>query len=428
MKAGGMILRRLLLLIGGLALLLAGARQVLAAPKDTAAAAAGSNVSYSEWDVTGHTMRLRFILPVSEAAPLLPPKARPDASAVGAAILPLLHVSTAGGDCVAIDQGQGAGQVYVLYRTPGLYRFEIIFDCPTRERMVLRNDVLFDKAPSHVDYASVRLGGGAGASLQMFTQGHRTLALPPVGQPLPDASLVRFLERGAQALIGLPDRLCVLIGLLLVVTGWSDLWRIGAAFALGCVLAFAATLLGLTTDAMAGEAAVGLLAALLAVTALRQDVGPAGWRAGIAPVLMGLCVLAAAAFAAWKAPAALWPVAALALFAFVQAWLAGDAAAAVPGPRRWLVLGPVFLFGALEALGLTRDLVPLPFAPLQLTPILAAYDGGLLAAAIGLLALAVGMLWLLRRRLLPLRPFVLDVAGAALAGLGVFWFVSRLHS
>ena len=61
-------------------------------------------------------------------------------------------------------------------------------------------------------------------------------------------------------------------------------------------------------------------------------------------------------------------------------------------------------------------------------PRLLAYDLGATAAGAALAAAAMGALWLVGRRLgTPRRTAAIDVAGAALMGLGLFWFVSRLY-
>ena len=81
------------------------------------------NVSYSTWSVDGATVRLRFALPAAAARDLAAHGQPPlDTPAVAKAVLAAVSVTSAGGDCEAIDQGEGAGQVYTLALTPGLDR------------------------------------------------------------------------------------------------------------------------------------------------------------------------------------------------------------------------------------------------------------------------------------------------------------------
>jgi hypothetical protein len=405
---------------------------LLLAPRPAAAAqaaqlgpAAGHSISYSSWTIAGDTVRLRYILPTNQVMDLVAPgAARLDPPGIAKAIAPQLAVTSAKGDCEAFDQGAGVGTIFTMALTPGVNRFEIVFVCPSADGLVLADHVLFDRRADHINYAAVQVGA-AKPTVQMFTRGRQTLALPTGQGRLRDASVLRFLRQGAGAILGHPDRLCVVLGLLLLAIRWRDLGAIAAALGLGYLASVVLALTGATVDLNLASAAVGLLVALLGASALRLAAGPSapkGWRMA-AMASAALIALAGLAAAARAGPWNTWMAAGLMLFGAAQVWAVGAE------PRlRWLALAPAVLFGLLDGADLAGDLSVLQPRPLQLTPLLLGYDLGAIAAGVALVAAVMGLLWLVRQKVRPARTVAVDLAGAALVGAGVFWFVSRLHT
>jgi hypothetical protein len=399
----------------------------LLAPRRAAAQvtqAAGHSISYSAWTIAGDTVRLRYILPTAQVMDLVAPGApRPDPPAIAKAIAPQLAATSAKGNCEAVDQGVGVGAIFTMALTPGVNRFEIVFACPSAEGLVLSDHVLFGRRAEHVTYATVQVDASK-PTVQMFTRDHQTLALPSAGQGLKDAGVVRFLQQGAGAILGHADRLCVIAGLLLLAMRWRDLGAIAAALALGYLASVVLAMTGATVDLSLASAAVGLLIAFLGAGALRlaarETAAPKGWRiAALAGA--GLIVVAGLVAAARAGPWTVWMSAGLLLFGAVQIWAVGGE------PRlRWLALAPAALFGFLDGADLAGDLSVLQPRPLQLAPLLLGYDLGAVAAGVALIAGAMALLWLVRRRVRPARAVAIDLGGAALVGMGVFWFVSRL--
>ena len=209
---------------------------------------------------------------------------------------------------------------------------------------------------------------------------------------------------------------------------WRDLGAIAAALGVGYLTSLALALTGLVVlDPRQAEMATGLLIAVLGASALRlqamEPEGAGGWR--LAPTLgAGLIIAGVIAAAAAKGGLSFaMSAAGLAVFGLAQTWIAGT------GPRfRWLVLAPAALFALVDGMGLASDLARLQPTPAQMAPMFLGYDLGAAAAAVGLATLAMGMLWLLGRRLNAARNLAADLAGAALVGFGMFWFVSRLYT
>lgn len=408
------------------AMALAAAMLWLLAPAVSASASEAGHVSYSRWTVDGTSVRLDFLLPRTAARGFVAPGAPlPFTSAVAAAVAADVAVQSAGGACEAIDQGEGAGRIYVMAPTPTLYRFEIIFACPRADGIVLHDHVLFSRFPDQVNYAQVRIDGGAPA-IQLFTQGRQTIALPAGNRAHP-ASLLSFTRQGAEGMIDQADRLCIAFGLLLLVRRWRDLGAVALALGAGYLASIAMALggLGLADRSWSG-AATGLAVLLLGAGALRlRPPGPEAPRAlRIAGILaLGLIFAAVAAMAAMRGPASALAVGGLAVFGAAQVWAAGAE------PRlRWMALAPAALFALVDGVLPAQDLAMLKTPAGQAAPRLLAYDVGAMALATLLVAIAVAVLWLAARRIAAAKRLVaIDLGGALLIGLGLFWFVSRIY-
>ena len=401
------------------------AHAAVAAPKPAGLGPA-RGVSYSIWTVNGQTVHLRFILPTADARGLVPSaKGRPDAASAATAVGAGVSVKSAGGDCPQIVQSQWVGKVYTLALTPGLFRYEIIFQCPSAEGLVLHDGVLFANVPGHINYARVQLGTDRPV-LQTFTKARQDVVLPARGARLKGASVFGFVRQGAERLTGQADRLCVIGALLLLCRRWRDVGAIAAALGVGYFVALLVALNGILTidPAMAG-AVIGLLAALLGAAAIRVETaepGSRGWRIG-AGVAAGAVSAIVIGFAALRGLSTGLAAAGLLLFGLAQTRLLR-----IEPQMRWVAFAPAAVLGLVDGMGLARDLAQLDLAPLGLAPTFVAYDLGAVAAAAALAALAMAVLWLAARRLRFARGVAVDMAAASLVGVGLFWFVSRLYS
>ncbi|HTY48212.1 MAG TPA: hypothetical protein VMB48_00815 [Steroidobacteraceae bacterium] len=414
------------------------ARPVVAAP---------ASVSYSTWIVSPGAVTLRLRLPAAGAArltgsdiPVL------TVQRLGAYLLGRTGVRSGGRDCPAIDQGYDLGKVDPLAVAPGLYGFEIMFRCPGPPGpLSLHDHVLFDRVPGHIDFARIERGGQS--SLALFTAGREQLQVPDTGA-LPAAGIGRYLRLGALHLLGSPDRLCLLLGAMLLVRRRRDL----GGLLLGLAAGYGLSLLAGVPDVMQPQPAltdawVGFLVALLAVLLATRRFG--GWNllaAGLPAALAVLAVLAAA-----RAPRCALLLAGAALLAFGLL-----AAAAPPGAGNGTGAGtgvgtgagagagtgvgaragaasarllPVTMFGFLDGFTLPTMLAPMTLTGLAPLHLVAAYDlGSMLPAAVmaALFAGLAGMPPSVRIGLVPARHILDDCAAACLGGLGAFWLVSRL--
>jgi len=394
------------------------------AAADPAPISSDGDASYSTWSIDGKTVRVRIEVPLAAARKLDAPNAPPPGLArVASAVSAAVSVTTPAGVCEAIDQGEGVGQIYTLALTPGLDRYEIVFACPQADRLTLKNSLLLDHDPSHVDYAWIKLGG-AKPILQTFTKDKPTIVLAPSAS-LHDASAASFALPAALRLATDLAGLGVLLGSVILSRRWLDLAWLGGSLTAGYLLSIVVALPGLVAiDQALAITLEGLLVMCLGLGGLMASSPGAGqrWRRATAAIV-ALVVIGLVGAALMKSPTAGLATAGIATFALPSIWSGLNAPALRP-----LVFAPAALFAFLEGQAQATDLGRLHPPAAQLVPILAGGDIGALLAAMTISGAAMALIWLAGRRLRALRNFAFETSGAALIGLGLFWFVSRLHS
>jgi hypothetical protein len=389
--------------------------------------APGGHVSYSTWTVDGTTVRLRVTVSAVEAQALVGSrKPLMTRAAVADAVSQAMTVTSAAGDCPAIDQGEGVGEIYTLALTPGLDRYEMVFVCEDPKGMVLHDQFLFKATPAHVDYARIQVGS-APPVLRLFTRTQQSVPLPAAGASA-GPGLQAMARQGALRLVKRWDALSFLAALLLLALRWRDLGLIagGLAAGYGASLIAAWQGLALTRPPLAGVA-IGLLIVAAAAGGLRRqssetEAPPRVWRV-VGSIAAVALALAASAAAVKVGDMTALVAGGLALFALVFVW---DARAS--NRPAWLVIAPSFLFALLDGMGPASEIAVLALPGPRVLPALAEYDLGSGVAALGLTAAAMAALWVAGRKLSAARKPAADIGGAALIGLGVFWFVSRLYS
>jgi len=379
------------------------------------ASAEDRSVSHSIWLIAKDRVTLRLVLPVGEArrlaGPGLPP---PSTEKVAGYILDHVSVTAAGSACPAIDQGYDIGRIDTLSVGPGLYGFEVIFQCPGSLDLVLRNAVLFERAPRHIDFARIEDNGAV--LTQLFTLGREQLRIFP--GVVRAAGVGDYLALGISHIVHSLDRLCFLAGLLLLLRGRRDLPGIVIGLLFGYGAAVAMTAGGLLIPSMpAVESALGFLVACLAAQAIAWEVRRPRIVAGVVGgtlLLMGLWAFLL------RAGEIGWLAVGLGIFAASVLSIAD---------RHWLtmVLLPA-AFGFLDGLVLPGDYARLQLAQQLSFPTLIAFNAGALLGGALLIAALVGLVMLVRKKRLAF-PGALakDFAATALAGAGVFWMLSRLY-
>jgi HupE / UreJ protein len=373
------------------------------------------SVSHSDWLIAKDRVTLRFVLPVTEARRLtsrgLPP---PSTEKVASYILDRVSVSASGTLCTAIDQGYDIGRIDSLSVGSGLYGFEIIFQCPSPLDLVLRNAVLFERAPQHVDFARIEQDGVV--VTQLFTKGREEIKIHSSG--VRQAGISEYIGLGVRHILHSLDRICFLAGLLVLLRSRRDLMGLVTGLLLGYAAALGVEAGGFAIPNMpAVESAMGFLVASLAAQSIAWEARRPRIVAsvvGVAMLLIGVTALLVRGQIGWLAVG-------LGIFA---ASLLSNA------PRRGLpILALPAVFGFLDGLVLPGD-----FAGLELSrqiPFLGlfAFNTGALLGDAFLLGAGVGAALLVRRRNIAAPgAMVKDLAATVLAGLGTFWMLSRMYS
>jgi len=378
-----------------------------------------ANVSYTVWTVSGSSVLLKFLLPTSVAQSLTGAQVPVlTTRKLGDYILQHVEVEAAGRPCPAVDQGYDLGKVDPLAVGADMYGFEILFRCAggTASGLVLHNHAVFALSPGHIDFARIERDGRAVE--QLFTAGGQRLAVGVQMSPAPFGSYVRL---GIMHLAFALDRLCFLLGSLLLVRGRR---QAGYAF-VALVAGYAASLLVAASGWVVPrpallEAFMGFMVALLAaLITLRELQRPRVALFGCPVLLAGLALVTALTHAHW---------AALALFG--GAVFAGSLLleASDGGRPSWLL--PLGVVGFLDGFALPAALAPLNLPTRPQLWMTVGFDVGAVLLAALVMSVPLGVYAVMRTRVSRLNPRALvnELAAACLGGLGTFWLVSRLYA
>jgi hypothetical protein len=379
------------------------------------------SVSYSDWTIAGDVATLKFVLPAREArrltgvdVPLATTKK------LGEYLLAHVAVDGDGQNCAPIDQGYDIGLIDPLAVGSDSFGFEVFFKCSTANPRVLtlKNSVLFERVPAHVNYARVRAGGGEWAP-QLFTAGREEIGVPSAAPPAA-ASWLRYASLGFLHVLHSLDRIAVVLGLLLLVRRREQLELLAVGLGGGYVLALlliAGSWFAPRTSLL--ESFVGFIALWIAAELVARETS----RAKVATVLaLGSLVLAIGAMfvSGWAAALVLAGCALIAggLLPMSGAWL----------ERRELWVASAATLGFLDGFVLPSEVAPAEPSKRALLAMSSGFDVGAFVGAAFVVALAAGVVMALRYRKVALpRPLLTDLAATALAGCGAFWVVARLY-
>jgi hypothetical protein len=387
----------------------------------SSALADSHSVSYSDWTIAGDLTTLKFVLPEIEArrltgvdVPLATTKK------LGEYLLAHVAVEGDGENCAPIDQGYDIGLVDPLAVGGGSFGFEVFFRCPTASPRVrtLKNSVLFERVPGHVNYARVRATGGEWTP-QLFTAGREEIRVPSAASPAA-AGWLRYVSLGFSHVLHSFDRIAVVLGLLLLVRRREQLEFLAAGLAGGYVLALLVTAGSwFAPRTFLLEGFVGFMALWIAAELVARETSRAKVVAALS--LGSLALAAVMLFAAgWAAALMLVGCALIAgsLLPMSGVWL----------ERRELWVGSAAILGFLDGLVLPSEVAPAAPPKGALLAMSSGFDTGAFLAATFVVALVLGALFALRYRRIALpRPLLTDLAASMLAGCGAFWVVSRLY-
>jgi hypothetical protein len=371
------------------------------------------SVSHTVWVIAGDQVTLRVVFPAVEArrmvAPGLP---QPSNEALAAYLLDHLGVETAGSWCEAIDQGYDIGRVNALAVGAGLYGFEIIFHCARSARPILKNALLFDRAPQHIDYARIETDGST--LMQLFTAKRRAIDL---GISLETAAPTAYASLGARHIVHSGQRLCFLLGLMLLARTWRE-WLVAAAgLACGYIMSTLIVATDWVPQMTSLESAIGLLVALCAAQWVVGQNREPRWLA----LGLGMAVLLLAVIVGRFRGEIAWTLVGAAIFC------GGFLFISARRPPVALFVLPL-LFAGLDGVVLQGDYTRLQLWRVLSSPTLLLFNVGALLAELGIMTLlyAASLWWARSRRRAALNSVAAEVAATALAGLGAFWLLIQL--
>lgn len=368
-----------------------------------AASAHDRTTSYSQWELHGRRARVTVRLLALDVSRF--PWAATDEREPRLASYLTDHLRlTADGAACAVTEAPRA-----LAAAPGWDVWEWQVGCPETGALAIRSDLLLDLAPAHLHFA--RLVGGATPGERVLTDGDRRWALATDVPRTPTAGYVRL---GVEHIVSGWDHLAFLVALLLIGGSLGGVARVVTGFTAAHSITLAVATLGWVQPARAPvEAMIGLSIALVAA----ENVWLVGRRGRALPaaVVGGLVSLAVAAAVGYGRVPAL-TLAGLALFSACYFGLLGR----LPRPDR-LRWGVAFLFGLVHGFGFAAVLID---AHLDAGGMALALLGFNVGVELGQLGVVV-CVWPLLRLAAGRRPALIEIGSAAVAGLGVFWFVSR---
>jgi HupE / UreJ protein len=359
------------------------------------------SVSYSTWTLDGDGALVTVRLTALEATRLpWPPGDVERLGAYWSARLRLLA-----GDALCLP----AGPPRPLAAVPGDLAVEWRVACPQPGPRRITSDAFLDVAPSHLHFARVRRPDGRTDEL-VLSDTTRTAALDaPAAPSLPDA-----LRLGLEHILSGWDHLAFVLALLLLGGSFADTVRVVTGFTVAHSLTLALAVLGwVRPDQAPVEALIGLSIALVGA----ENCWLAGRRDPALPwILAGALVLLAAAATAGVGRIPALALAGLAVFTGCHMTRLGRAAR--PARLRWHA---AFAFGLLHGFGFASVLVDAGLPTGALARLLVGFNLGVEVGQLAVVAAALPVVSVARAW----RPALLELGSAVVAGLGVFWFVTR---
>lgn len=391
---------------------------LLAGTVSTVAHAHNLGTSYSQWtldapDSARHGAEVQARVPQLQLSRLqLDPRYTPDyLTQVGALLADNLQLQ-------AGEQRCPASQIQARQESEGWVTATWRVDCPSAENWLIRTRLFETVAPSHLHFVRVD------ASDHLTQQQVLNFAAPSLAisqsKASTESSLLHFIRIGIQHILSGWDHLAFILMLILLARSLRDVAWVATGFTVAHSLTLAAASLGwVLVDQARVEALIGFSIALVAAENLWLSSARDVWI----PRLLLLALLAFAlltpAFTALTLMSSLLMASLLLLTACYFALLADT-----PRPQRWH-LALTFIFGLVHGFGFAGLMGELQLPPAQLIPGLLGFNIGVELGQLFVIALIWPLLLWLRRH-----PRATDwgtqSVSAAVAGLGVFWFVTRL--
>ena len=368
-------------------------------------------LSYSTWDVRGREATVVVRLSHLDVTRFEWAASAGDAldRTLGEQLVRLVRLHAGATTCGVADGPRP------LAAQPGELVQEWRLRCPGDGPLRVESDLLFDVAPTHLHFARVRLDG---VDLDERVLSTYERAWPLAGDTR-GTGLGGYLLLGVEHILSGWDHLAFLLALLLIGGSLGDVARVVTGFTAGHSLTLALAVLGLIHQERAPlEALIGLSIVLVAA----ENSWLVGTRGRLVPAaIAGTLALLAAAAAAGHGTVPALTLAGLALFVACYFGLLGRLSR--PAALRAAV---AFVFGLVHGFGFAAVLLEARIDARRIAHALFGFNVGVELGQLAIVALVWPVLILIGRRS-ALRLAVVEVGSAAVAALGLFWFVSRAY-
>lgn len=316
------------------------------------------------------------------------------------------------------EQRCPASQVQARLASEGWVTATWRVDCPSPNAWLIRTRLFEAVAPSHLHFVRVDTPDQR-TQQQLLNFAAPSLAISQ-HEASTERSLLHFISIGIQHILSGWDHLAFILMLILLAGRLRDVAWVATGFTVAHSLTLAAASLGwVLVDQARVEALIGFSIALVAAENLWLSSARDVWI----PRLLLLALFTFAVLTAGLMPQPLMStllMAGLLLFSACYFALLAD----TPKPQRWR-LALTFMFGLVHGFGFAGLMGEMHLPPAQLIPGLLGFNIGVELGQLFVIALIWPLLLLLRRHRRSAAWGTQSLSAAA-AGLGVFWFVTRL--
>jgi hypothetical protein len=272
-----------------------------------------------------------------------------------------------------------------------------------------------DEAPSHIHFARVTMPDGRVAE-RVLTEGDRVWTLAQTAAPARGSTFVDYVALGVDHIRTGYDHLAFVLALVLLAGSLAEVATIVSAFTVAHSVTLAAAVLGVVRPPTAAvEALIGFSIALVAFENAWLLAGRDRASAFVASAL-----LVATAFVM---PGAVGAVTLLGLALFTGCHLGLLAKSDRPARLRALV---AFAFGLIHGFAFAGVLAEMDLPRARLVPALVGFNVGVELGQLAIVAVAWIALLAVERVAPGGRRRVAEIGSAAVCGLGLYWFVTRL--
>jgi hypothetical protein len=371
----------------------------------------------SVWRIVGTTVHVAYTIPEIEIPRLAKNGTPPSDADVTGYVRQNVTVLHGNELC------QRSEDVRPVSASTGFRRYEFTYRCPDADGMKIHSSAFFPIVPTHVTYAQIITDKGDFIS-QLLSADQQTLELSSAtGQsPLQNASFFQYIGMGIMHIFTGYDHQVFLLGLVLISRRIRDLIFVITGFTLGHSVTLALATLGIIRPhAEFIDALIGLTIALIA----SENIGDSNHRSGtIASIVgSGLLLMALGKMAGFGGLPVYLLVGA-AIFSVNYLMLSGHLKDAA---RLRLVV--TLVFGLIHGFGFAANLLEMQLPTGRMAELLVGFNLGVEIGQLTLVTALTLAVWGLSKVKLTLpRPIVVDVASACVAGIGIYWFVSRSYA